>query len=281
MVTISKLLEKKLRLYIRKTSLIGRVFADRPHYILNYGHLNALRAVITKEIMLNKKLLRHMKLYAEARRKMLEPFVVEFEKTTRSLILVLRRERKVLAKIGILNLVLHEVDVLVLRKSKSRYFDLQFSRFQQLHKSEQELDMKLFVIVSKEKGGLVAAKVKTYRKIARDIQVQSKALLGAVGNNALVRKNARELLNLINKLQGTELYAYMHSDIVFIKNQIKDVMDHPNKSKIKTLLAGAYIMAPGSFETTTSILLVKNLTKLTARRIKKRRPGNFSRTRAS
>ncbi len=280
MVTISKLLEKKLRLYIRKTSLIGKVFADRPHYILNYGHLKALRTVITKEIALNKKLLRHIKLYATARRKMLEPFVVEFEKTTRSLILVLRSERKVLAKIGILNLVLHEMEVIVLRKLRSGYFDSQFSNFQHLHKAEQELDMKLFMIVSQEKERLVAAKVKTYQKIARDIQSQSKALLGAVGNNALVRKNARELLNLINKLQGTELYTYMHSDIVFIKNQIRDVMKNPNSSKIKTLLAGAYMLAPGSFETTASILLAKNLTKLTVRKIK-RRSGGFSRTRAS
>ncbi len=280
MVTISRLLEKKLRLYIKKTSLIGRVFSDKPHYLLNYKDINALRTVIAREIMLNKRLLRYTKRYAELKSAHLEPIVVKFEEVTRDLILVLGRERKVLSKIGLLNLFLHEIGVLVFRKSRSKYFDMQFYVFQQLHKREQELDVRLFTVVSQRKEGLIVAKVKAYQKIASDIQRHSKALLGAVGNNALVRKNAHEILVLIGKLQGMELYTYMHSDIMFIKNQVKDVMNNPSKSKIKTFLAGAYILTPGSFETTTSILLVKNLTKFTVRKIS-RRPRNFSRKRAS
>ncbi|MFH0752224.1 MAG: hypothetical protein V1914_01365 [archaeon] len=275
MVTISKLLEKKLRLYIKKISLIGKVFADKPHYLLRYKDLNALLIIVSREVVLNKKLLREIKLHAEARRGHLEPFVINFENTTRELIFVLKQEKKVLNKIDIYNLILHEASIIFFNRSKTKYFDYQFSRFQQLHKREQELDAKLFLIASQEKRSLAIAKIKVYRGIAKDINIRAKTLLSVVGNNTLVRKNAQELLKLLNKLQNTEIYTYIHSDLNFIKNQVREVIKNPNKSKVKTLLAGIYILAPGTFETTAYILLVKNLMKITVRKIN-HKPRKFN-----
>lgn len=271
MAMVSRLLEKKLRLYVRKVSLMGKVFAERPHYLLRYKDLNALMVVISREIAVNRKLLQYIKLYAESRRGHLEPVVVKFEGVTRELMQVLKQEKKVLNGIDIYNLVLHEASVVFFSRSRTRYFDLQFSRFQALHRREQELDAQLFAIVSQERRGLAIAKVKAYRRIAGDIQAQSRALLSSVGNSALVRKNAQELLRIISRLQNTELYTYIHSDIVFIKNQLRDVIKDPRKSKIKTILAGAYLLTPGTFDTTIYILLIKNVTKVTIKKIQRRR----------
>lgn len=270
MLPISHILEKKLRLYVRKVSLLSRVFADRPHYILTYRDLNLLRMVIGKEIVLNKKLLHHIKVYAESNSNHLEPFVVKFEEITRGLILVLRQERKVLRKIGLTNLILHEADVLLLRRSRMGYFDVQFSHFKELYKKEQDLDARLFIIVSQKKE-IVVAKFKVYKKIASDINIHSKALLHSIGNAAQIRKNAQEILKVLDKVKNTELYSYMRSDIVFIKDQIKEVMKDPRKSKVKTLLAAIYMFTPGTFDTTVYILLLKNLTKVTINRFGKKK----------
>lgn len=279
MAFIYKILERKLQLYIKKTSLIGRIFAQRPHYIFDYKELRVLRAIIAREIGANKRLLRNIKVHAEARRNHLEPVVVKLEEVTRELILVLRQEKRILGKIGIPSLVLHEVGVLAFKKPRTTFFDSQFAAFQRLYRHEQELDAKLFVIASKEKQDIAFTKIKVYRGIARDIISKSKDLANSVGNNALVRKNAEDILALFKKLQNTELYGYMHSDISFIRDNLKEIIRNPSKSKVKTFLAAVYMFTPGSFDATVYILLLKNLTKFT---VKKIRSGRFGvRKRAS
>lgn len=271
MLPISRILEKKLRLYVKKVSLISKVFAEKPHYIYTYKDLNALRIIISKEIALNKRLLYHIKVYSESKRNHLEPVVVKFEEVTRKLIIVLRLERKVLRRIGLHKIVLHEASLLLFRKPQGRHFDLPFSHFKELYKREQELDAHLFMIVSHKKDDIIATKVKMYQGIAKDINTYSKAMLNSVGNSELIRKNAREILKIVNRVQNTELYAYMREDLSFVKNQIHGVIKDPNKSRVKTLLATIYILAPGTFETTAYLLLVKNLTRLTVNKIKRRR----------
>jgi len=273
MAFIYKILERKLQLYIKKTSLIGRIFAQRPHYIFDYGELRALRAVIKREIGANRRLLRNIKVHAEASRNHLEPVVIKMDEVTRELVHVLRQELKVLREMGLSSLALHEVGVLVFRKPRATFFDSQFAAFQQLYRREQELDAKLFAIASREKRDISSTKIKVYRGLARDIISKSKSLANSVGNNALVRKNAEDILALFRKLQNTELYVYMHGDISFIRNQLRGIMRDPSRSKVKTFLAAVYLFTPGSFDATVYILLLKNLTKVTVRKI---RPGRFA-----
>src|SRR3989339_1778725 len=101
MSVVYNLLERKLRLYIKKVSLMGKVFAEKPRYIWNYKDINSLQSIITREIALNKKLLRYMKLYAESKSHAIDPMAVKFEGLTRNLIIVLRNEKRVLKEIGI------------------------------------------------------------------------------------------------------------------------------------------------------------------------------------
>ncbi len=282
MASASALLGIKLRLHVRKSFLMGRIFVDQPHYIKDYGNLKRLVRVISREIAVNRKLLHLLKVYAESQSSRIEPFIVQLEKTVSGLIFVLRQELKVLRRINMPKLIVHEAKVLLFNRPRTDAFDSHFAMFQKLCAKEQEIDSRLFEIVVHEAKGATVSQVQFYRKIARDIRARQVALVKSVGNNALVRKNAEDILKLLRKLQDTELYIYMRSDINFIKGHLKSIIRNPRESKVRTLLVGAYLFTPGSFDTTIYILLVKNLTKVAIKKIRARKMGRFAvRQRAS
>lgn len=86
-------------------------------------------------------------------------------------------------------------------------------------------------------------------------------LVKAVGNVKKVEQKARELIFIGHKLKRTKLYEFMKQDVDFIISQASYAMKHPRESKLKFILASAYIISPGTFELTGVYLIFRYITK--------------------
>ncbi len=271
MDNIFRLLDKKLRLHIRKVSLTGRVFAEKQHYFLNYKDISLLRVAISHEIGLNKKLLQVLRNYAEKENLQSDPVVESIRNANVELIFILREELKALKDLGVVHLFFHDFKALFFPKAQRKFLDGKLLQFESLQKLEQEFDSRIFSLATKQIGTVPYAKIKVYRKLTNEINARYRALVSSVGNNALVRKNAEDILRLFKKLQNTELYTYMHEDISFLKDQLKEIIKNPKKNRLKALLAGVYLFTPGSFDITIYALILKNLAKVTVKRVRSRK----------
>ena len=86
-------------------------------------------------------------------------------------------------------------------------------------------------------------------------------LIKAVGNVKKVQQKATELILINRKIKRTKLYEFIKYDVDFVTEKARYALKNPKESKLKFILAGAYIVSPGTFELTGIYLFFRYLTK--------------------
>jgi len=86
-------------------------------------------------------------------------------------------------------------------------------------------------------------------------------LIKAVGNVKKVQQKSKELLLINRKLKKTKLYEFIKYDVDFVMGKARYAMKNPKESKLRFVLASAYIVSPGTFELTGVYLFFRYLTK--------------------
>ncbi len=99
------------------------------------------------------------------------------------------------------------------------------------------------------------------RKLIKQIQKTYRELIRSIGDIKTVQEKAKEIILIHHKIKKTKLYEFIKEDIDLISDKAKFVLKNPKQSKLKFLLAGAYIISPGTFELTGVYLFLKYITR--------------------
>lgn len=272
---LDRLFERKIRIHSAKYRHIYNIFYTQKTYFEIYHSVLLLKKTLLDEIDINKQIVRKIRrMYIASRESM--PYLYSLEGITNKLIRILEEEYEVVKDIGITSVALHDYKVMFSKTYKHSYLTHQCLRFKETFDKEtiinQELIEELYA-KNIELHGLSGfkrerRKFMDMRRLLVDSQRLLKLFVKSIGNNEAMMMTGRQLLKLLDQLQKTEVYEFVHQDITAIKKKIKYVMEHPMESKLTTLFTGIYLITPGSFETTTTILTLRCLTKYTIKKSK-------------
>ncbi|MBT3323853.1 hypothetical protein HN681_00555 [archaeon] len=268
---IEKLLLQRLVLNSKKFELVEEL--DVKSYTKSVKTLNKLHLVITKEIIVNKKLNKSLlKLHMDEkfRNKFVKPIVFNLSEINE----VLLEESKVLRQVNFFSVGFSYVSFIL--SGKDGYFLRKIRKFKSLSEKEVELNHVFFELSEElpKRYQLNNKKFKKSWKLLLQLQRELHKLAKNVGNSKVVKLHAERILVIISSLQKTEIYEFIRLDVDYIKTKVKYIVDHPKESKIAYALATVYIVSPGTFEMTGAVLFFRYLGKYTiskAKKIKKKR----------
>ncbi len=93
------------------------------------------------------------------------------------------------------------------------------------------------------------------------VNSSSLRLKNAVGNRKEVQKAAKILLKHLARLQHTAVYRLVKEDAGRIRNAAKIILKNPREAKIKSVLAGIYLIAPFTFDATGAVVILRYAAK--------------------
>lgn len=233
------LFKEKIKLHSKKYHLISKI----DQLGLNELYLKELKVLLKKEQKINEELKKEVKkLSIFINLKLVNEQLNNINQTTKKQLDTLNRIRlKIFKQINYLKfkeMCRKEVE-------QSRFFSKilkeTVSNIGEVEPAREEFE--------KEKL-LVKQAQRTYNELLR-----------AVGNVKRVQQKAKELILINRRIKQTKLYEFMKYDIDLVNNKAKYALKHPRESKLKFLLAGAYIISPGTFELTGVYLFFRYLKK--------------------
>lgn len=245
---IFPLLREKIKLNSQKYHLIDKI--DRLG--LNALYLKELKNLLKKEHRTNKELKKEIKKLSKfINLNLVNEQLTNINTSTKKQLDILRRIRlKILRQTNYENFkesCREEVE-------QTRFFS---KILKETLAKEIEMPKEEF-----EKGRLLVKQAQqTYKELTR-----------AIGNVKKVQQKAKELILINRQLKKTRLYEFIKYDIDFVTNKAVYAMKHPRESKLRFLLAGAYIVSPGTFELTGVYLFFRYLTKY----VKYKKAARFS-----
>lgn len=233
------LFREKIKLHSKKYRLMDKL--DRLG--LNDLYLKELRILLKKELIVNKALkkeVRNLSRFVDL--SLVDQQLTNINHTTKKQLDILKRIR-----FRIFKQVNYNAFKEACRKEveQSEFFS-KVLRETVTHLRGAELPREEF----REGKLLVKQAQKTYAE-----------LINAVGNVKKVQQKAKELILINQKLKKTKLYEFIRYDVDFVIDKAKYALKHPKESKLKFVLAGAYIVSPGTFELTGVFLFFRYLTK--------------------
>lgn len=233
------LFREKIRLHSQKYHLISKL--DR--FGMNRAYLKELRLLLRKERDVNKRLKQEIDFLSRfVNLRLIGEQIDNINKTTDMQLEILNR-----VELGI-------------------FRQLNYKRLKDECKREIE-QSKFFLNILKEtatelKGVEIPKREFEEEKIlVSQAQKTYSELVKAIGNVRKVEQKAKELVFIGHKLKRTKLYEFMKQDIDFIISQASYAMKHPKESKLKFILASAYIISPGTFELTGVYLIFRYINK--------------------
>lgn len=231
------LFKEKIKLHSQKYHLIDKI--DRLG--MNSLYLKELKGLLKKENQLEKEL---------------------------------RKEVETLSKFTNLDLVEEQLDNIdrttnrqleILKRIRLRIFrQTNYQRFKEECRKEAEQSKFLSKILKETITAKIEVPEDELRKekiLLDQIQKKYKELINSVGDVKKVHQKAKELLLIHKQLKKTQLYGFVKYDVEFIIGKSMYIMKHPKESKLKFILATAYIIAPLTFEMTGVYLFFRYLNK--------------------
>ncbi len=231
------LFKEKIKLHSQKYHLIDKI--DRLG--MNQLYLKELKGLLKKEKEMNKSL---------------------------------KKEVEILSRFTNLSLVEEQLDNVnqttnkqleILNRIRLRIFrQANYERFREECRKEAEQSKFLSNILKETITAKIEVPEEELRKekiLLDQIQKKYKELINSVGDVKKVQQKAKELLLIHRQLKKTQLYGFVKYDVDFIIGKSMYVMKHPKESKLKFILATAYIIAPLTFEMTGVYLFFRYLNK--------------------
>jgi len=236
---ILSLFKAKIRLNSKKYLLIDKI----DHLGLKKEYIKELRVCLKKERKVNK----------------------EIEKEIRNLskiidLTIVKREfahlRQSTAK---QTDILKRIRLRILKKSN-------YEKFKDACRREVEQN-KLFSTILRERilrlegAEIPKEEFQEGKLLVKQAQKTYQELVRAVGNVKKVQQKAKELILINRKLKKTKLYEFIKYDVDLVTKKATYALKNPKESRLKFLLAGAYIVSPGTFELTGIYLFFRYIKK--------------------
>jgi len=255
---IELLLAHRVSLNVRKFELVQQLHGNKLQSLRTWG---AIHLVINRELYVNNKLLKILattKWPTDIKKEFVGPITAHLKKIVK----VLDQENKILYQVNLLN-----VKVLGKRDDFAR----NVRGFKKLCDREVDLNA-IFIHISQklpQKYQIDQEELKEQWQLIVQLQNEVHALATNIGNAAVVRKQGEHILKHIAKVQETEMYEFVQKDILYVKEKVTYVMQHPKEHKVAYVLTTIYIVAPFTFEATAAILFFRYLGKYTVSKTKK------------
>ena len=77
------------------------------------------------------------------------------------------------------------------------------------------------------------------------------------GDRKKIILESKQILVIIKQLEKTEIYWFVKEDVEKVRNYLIKVKENPKNKGLVYLLAGIYIVAPGTFELTGIVLFFR------------------------
>lgn len=233
------LFKEKIKLHSKKYRLIDKI--DRAG--LNILYLKDLKQLLKEEQKINKELKKELKSLSKfVNLKLAIKQLNNINKTTRKQLELLERIRFRLFK-------------------RTNYEKFKESCRQEVEQSRFFSKILKETVTHLEGVEVPKEEFKQGKMLVAQAQKTYIELIKAVGNVKKVQQKSKELLLIGNKLKKTKLYGFIKYDVDLIIDKSMYMMKNPKESKLKFVLASAYIVSPGTFELTGVYLFFRYMNK--------------------
>lgn len=273
LLPLDRLFERKIKVHSAKYRHIYNIFYAQKTYFGTYHSVVLLRKTLLGEIAVNRQIVSKARRICMGRRDD-EPYLYTLESITKRLVRLLNQEYEIVRGIGIISVLLHDYKIIFSRQYSHSYLTRKCLKFKDVFDREiavnkeltDELYSKNIQLHRMSNFQRARDRFMDARQLLAEAQSLLKLFVRSIGNTEAMLLTGRQLLKVLDKVQGTEVYEFIQQDIAAIKRKIRYVMEHPKGSKLAYLFTGIYIVAPGTFELTGAILALRYLTKYTINR---------------
>ncbi|MEK6864685.1 MAG: hypothetical protein AABX27_05295 [Nanoarchaeota archaeon] len=233
------MIHKAKAIHRLKWHLFYRLFGKKANRLVMHAVLQRLNLAIASQSRILKKL-----------EKTHGPVLNELKK-------VLEQEKKLLSKAKLTAIAskgymqtissIEDEAILLLRKEEHLLSKLENNNF-----------------VKPKKPQIIKLNKKQAEQAARIIFAINKTIKqagNAVGNRKEVQKTTKILLKQLARLQHTEVYGFLREDAGNIRKAAKQMLQNPSETRIKSVLASLYLVAPFSFDATGAVVVLRYAAK--------------------
>lgn len=258
------LLLKKISLHKKKYSLAMRLCGSSLHYISAYGSINSLKIAILREKSINSRILKEL-VRMHRRHLAIMPLMDDLKSYSSRQSVILDDEYRILKGISLLHISSRNLSVFVSKEKSVKFLKKSLDGLKRKLEEENSANDRFIGSINAHIEKL-ASKVPGFSEKQKEFSEARKlvSLLQSLYMRLIyeidpkkAKIEAFEILQIINKLKKMELYGYMRSDFNVIRKKVIEIVRHPKENKLASVLAGAYIIAPGTFELTFAFLMAK------------------------
>jgi len=258
--TLDKLLLERFVLGQKKYCLIKKL--DKKSYMNSLSVLNQIKWILAKEIKVNFLIGKKLKGFDKELVELIEPVYVNLVEINH----VLKEQNRILYKLNFFSMV-------YCRLFNDAYFGKVLNKFEAYYGEEVKLN-ELFLErdilnLLPKKYRIDKKKLRDSLKLVKQLQVEVHKLGKSVGNRRLVKLHSEKALELVGKVQKTELYGFIKQDVQFVKTKVGYMVKNPKENKVAYALGTFYIVSPLTFEATGVVLFFRYLGKYSVSKVKK------------
>lgn len=274
---LDKLLKNKMILRRKKYLIITALHTKPQYYFLAYNSINSLKIIILREKAVNGAILREIKHLHKINVPVI-PTMGDLHLHSLRLSLILDDEYKILRQVSLLKVSSKNISILISKDKTKSFLKENMQKLTKNLEREEEINKKFINSINNHTEKL-ASKIpgllekqqefSELKNLIKALAVTYKQFLYEL-NPAKANEEAKKIFAIIGRLQKTELYGYMKSDFMAIQKVVIKIMKNPKKNKLASVLAGAYIIAPGTFELTFAVLMARYSYKYAAKKFFKK-----------
>lgn len=273
---LDALLKKKVSLRRKKYNLALKFYSR--HYLLAYASIKSLLFILRKEKSINREIIAELDKMHKQHFQVV-PLMLDLHSYVSRLGIILDDESKILKELSILPVSPKNISVYISKKNTARFFREKLQKFKDKLNEEEDVNKKFVESIDLHTLKL-AEKIPGFLEKQRELSESWKLLrvLQSLYGRVLyeidpikARKEAAEILAIMDKLKNTELYGYLRSDFETVRKKVTIILKNPKEHKLASVLAGAYLIAPGTFELTFAILMARYAGKYAKKRFSKKR----------
>ena len=257
--TLDKLLLERFVLGQKKYCLIKKL--DKTSYMNSLSFLNQIKWIVAKEIKVNLLIGRKLKDFDHDLVELAEPVYVNLVEINH----ILKEQNKILYKLNFFSMMYSRLFNLAYFEKKISSFEVYFD--QEVKLNELFLEKDILNLLPKEYR-LDKDQLKDSLKLVTRLQVEVHKLGKSVGDTKLVKLHSEKALELIAKVQETELYGFIHHDVKYVKDKVGYMVKNPKENKVAYALGTFYIVSPLTFEATGVVLFFRYLGKYSVSKVR-------------
>lgn len=275
---LDKLLKNKVVLRRKKYNIITALHTKTQYYFLAYNSINSLKITILREKAVNGAILKEIR-RMHKRHMDFMPTMEDLHQHSLKLSFILDDEYKILKQVSLLRASSKNISILVSKDKTKSFLKENMQKLAKSFEKEEETNKKFIENINSNTEKL-AARIPGFLEKQQEFS-EIKSLIKALAttykqflyelNPAKAKEEAKRIFTIIERLQKTELYGYMKSDFIAIQKAVIRILKNPKKNKLASVLAGAYIIAPGTFELTFAALMARYSYKYATRKLQSKK----------